>query len=180
MLLVVGVVGLVVLLASFLLDDVLEGVLDVDADGGWLSVPALGAFLTALGFAGWATDEVTGSLAPALAVGVGAGLALGGVAVAVTRLVSGGATDATPRAADLQGKPATILTPVPAGALGEAVLHQSGARRKVSARAADGGAIPSGTAVRVVAVESETLVVVQPEHEFWADEGPHPDREDLR
>jgi membrane-bound ClpP family serine protease len=169
-LLAVGVLGLLLLVSSFFLDDLLGGAADLDS--GWISLPAVGAFLAALGFVGWAAVGTTDSTAAGAVIGLAAGLGVGGAAVAATRFLRGGSTDATPRAADLQGKQATVLTPVPPDGFGEVVLHHLGTRLKVSARTEAGNPIAAGVGVRVVSVESDTLVTVEPEAEFWGGTDP--------
>jgi hypothetical protein len=81
-----GIAGLVLLLLAVVLDGifdgVFDGVLDLGADG-WLSLPAVAAFVSMLGFVGAITDHTTGLGTPfAAAVGAAAG---GGTAWLVTR-----------------------------------------------------------------------------------------------
>ena len=69
-------------------------------------------------------------------------------------------TDRTPRTTDLLGAEATVLTPIPAGGLGEVTTRYLGQLTKLSARSER--AVPAGTRVVVTAVTSSTSVVVTP------------------
>jgi membrane protein implicated in regulation of membrane protease activity len=164
---VIGVLGLVVLVGSLLLGEVLDGAFesmsagfDFDA-GGVLSGPVLGAFLAAFGFGGALTMNAFGG---GVLAGVGGGLAggvvVGGLATLIVRSVMRMPTDATPRPADLVGATATVITPIPAGGLGEVTLTHLGQLTKLSARCEQ--PVPAGTRVVVTVVTSSTSVVVRP------------------
>lgn len=155
-LLVVGGVGLLLLLGGLLVGDALDGLLDGLAPGSGLT-PALGAGLAALGFGG---ALLLGPYGPTVAVLAGSVLAvvLGAGAYALTRAVLG--HDVPPvRTSDLVGVFGTVLTPIPAGGLGEVVLPQAGSRVKLSARSHE--PVPSGVPVYVTEVLSSTSVAVQ-------------------
>lgn len=160
---VVGVVGLLLLLTSLLLGDLLEGVADVfDFDGGaYLSGPAIGGFLAAFGFGAAVIDYNTdwGSGGSALG-GVGAGVVMGGVVGLVTRSLMHTPTDESTRAADLLGGRATVVTRIPEQGYGEVSLVHAGHLMKLSARA--GASLPEGTDVVITSVVSPTSVVVAP------------------
>lgn len=159
---IIGALGLAIVVASLLFGDLLDGMFEFanfDVDGGWLSTPVLGAFLTAFGFAGALLLRGPQlSLPAASAGGLAAGVALGGVTLTLVRALMNMPTDPTPRTSDLVGKIATVVTRIPEDGLGEVALTASGQRMKLSARADT--PIASGTTVVVVDVTSPTSVVV--------------------
>ncbi|KRV48898.1 hypothetical protein AQ490_23500 [Wenjunlia vitaminophila] len=160
-LLVAGIVGVVLLALSLVLDGVLEGVFDgVDAFGGLFSLPVVTAFLSMLGFVGaivLGTTEL-GAGAAAL-VGAGAGVGTAALVWWLGRALMrdrGGA----PRNEDLVGTSGSVVTAIPAGGYGEVLLHLSGQPVKLAARCAV--ALARGTEVWVEAVPSPTSVAVRP------------------
>ncbi|OWY61504.1 hypothetical protein B7486_63445, partial [cyanobacterium TDX16] len=125
--LVLGIVGVVLLLASLLLGDLFEGLfsfldgieLDLDA-GGLFSLPVFAAFLSAFGFGGYlAMSSFDESLVAGLVGGTLGGLVLGWFAYRVTRALMHMNTDATPHASDLVGKSGKVVTPLLGEAFGE-------------------------------------------------------------
>lgn len=159
--LVLGVVGLLLLLASLVLGDVLEGVLDgVELGGDWLSGTAVAAFLAAVGFAGaLATQAGLGTLG-ATGVGVAAGVAAGALAGLLTRALTREDDDVTPRSGALLGATATVVSDVPADGYGTVSLVVAGHPTRLNARSATG--LRTGQQVRVSAVLSSTAVQVDP------------------
>ena len=160
---VVGFVGIALLLLTLLLGDLFDSVFDTfefDA-GGFISGPAIGAFLAAFGFGAALIESNSDWSRGAAAVG---GLAIGGVIGAlvgvVTRSLMRIQTDATPRSADLVGARGTVVTRIPSNGMGEITLVQSGQLMKLGARADE--ILGEGTPVVVVAVLSSTSVKVQP------------------
>ncbi len=159
---VVGVAGALLILAALLLGDVLDSIFDaVDLGGGIVSAPVIGGFLAGFGFTAAVLDGALGTT-PAALLGVGAGIALGGGALLLTRSMTRMPTDPTPRAADLVGRPGVVLTGVPATGYGRVRIRSAGQGLQLNARAADGTEIPPGTGVVVVEVTSTTSVVVAP------------------
>jgi len=157
---VLGVIGLVVVGASLLVGDVLDGLLDaVDAGGGWLSAPAIGGFLAAFGFAAALAEPSLGTGAAA-GVGTGAGIVVGAGVAALTRALLRMRTDPTPRTADLVGRVGEVLLPVGPARLGRVRVTHLGQQLQLSARADE--AIPVGRQVVVVEVLSPTAVIVTP------------------
>lgn len=157
---VLGVIGLVVVGASLLVGDVLDGLLEsVDAGGGWVSAPAIGGFLSAFGFAAALAEPSLGTGAAA-AVGTGAGLVVGAGVGALTRALLRMRTDATPRTADLVGRVGDVLLPVGPDRLGRVRIPHLGQQLQLSARA-DEPILP-GRQVVVVEVLSATAVIVTP------------------
>jgi len=156
--LVLGVIGLVVVVASLLVGDVLDA-LPVDIGGGWLSAPAVGGFLAAFGFAAVLAEPALGTAAAAGA-GTGAGLLVGGAVGALARALQRMRTDATPRTADLVGRVGIVLLPAGPGRLGQVRVVHVGQPLQLSARSDQ--PIPKGTQVVVVEALSPTAVVVTP------------------
>ena len=179
--LVLGIVGVVLLLASLLLGDLFEGLfsfldgLEVDLDaGGLFSLPVLAAFLAAFGLGGAlamsATDD---TLAAGLVGGVLAGVLLGWIAWRVTRALLHMATDATPASGDLLGTQGKVVTPLRGHDLGEVLVRFGGQPVKLSARSDQELAV--GEPVVVVEVVSPTSVLVESASTFWsAQEGLDP------
>lgn len=107
-----------------------------------------------------------------LRVGDGASLVIAvplavATAYAVTylgwRLVTGSRGSSEIRPAQLVGAPAEVLTPIPAGGVGEVAATVGGQRFTGPARAAGGREIGRGAAVTVVRVVGGTLVVAAEE-----------------
>lgn len=159
--LIVGGVGFALLLASLLLDGVLDSVLpSVELPGAEVvSGPVIGAFAAAFGETGAIVSSATGAgpLTASLA-GVAAGAALGGVVALITRSLQQSGTDAAPRSSDLIGLAGTVVSDIPAEGLGTVSVRLAGAPHKLSARAAR--PLPAGTSVEVTAVLSSTAVRV--------------------
>lgn len=170
----VGGLGLIVIVASLLLGDLLEGAfesLDIDPGGGMFSTPVIGSFLAAFGFGAVLVQSASGA-GPLLAAAAGgvAGVLLGAIALWITRSLMHMGTDEPVRTTDLVGKPAAVVSAIPAGGLGEVSLVHLGQPLKLHARAEI--AVPYGTAVVVVAVTSASSVVVEPAAEFWGQPAP--------
>ncbi len=161
---VVGIIGVLLLVAFLLLDDVLEGILpDVD----WISGPAVAAFLAAFGLFGWVAEEGFEAPTPAAAVvGVAGGVGMGWFAYRLSKALMHSPTDETPRTSSLIGREGRIVTAVSAGRVGEVLVRLGGQPVKLSAMASE--ALAVGTEVVVIAVESDTKVVVEAATKFWA------------
>jgi len=163
-----GLIGVVLLVLFLVFDDVLDGVLP-DAD--WISGPALAAFLAAFGLFGWVAQEgFDASTGVAVAVGAAGGLGLGWFAYKLSAALLHSPTDETPRTATLVGQGGRVVTAVTAGRVGEVVVRLGGQPVKLSALADE--SLPVGTDVVVVAVESDTKVVVESAGRFWATDPP--------
>lgn len=160
---VIGVVGLVVVLASLILGDLLDGVfeaVDLDVGGGVFSAPVLGSFLAAFGFGAALIMFTTGVGATAGALGgLVSGLVVGGLALAMMRSLMSMPTDASMDTADLVGLTGTVVTPVPASAFGEVTIRHLGQMQKFNARSAE--PLEAGATVVVRAVLSPSSVLVE-------------------
>lgn len=171
--LVIGGAGLLVLLVSLVLGDVIDGAfegfdaLSFDVDGGGaLSGPVVGGFLAAFGFGGALGMSVASDrLVAGVAAGAASGLAVGWFAWRITAGLMHMRTDAPVRVDDLLGKLGKVVTPITAGAYGEVTVHHGGQLLKLHAQA--DGEIPTGTPVVVTAVLSPSSVKVCPESSFF-------------
>lgn len=162
--LVVGVVGLVVVGASLLFGEVLDGLFDLDFLGGDLfSVASIAAFLGAFGFGGLISLGIVDILWLAVVVGLVAGVLAAWGATSLTRWLKRGESANTFRSDSLVGATARVITDIPAGGYGEVRI---GGSRKRSARAEQ--ALPAGTEVWISAVLSPTAVEVTPVAELDA------------
>ncbi|HWL46025.1 MAG TPA: hypothetical protein VNQ73_24005 [Ilumatobacter sp.] len=173
MFVVVGAVGAVLLLVFLMFDDLLEGLLP---DNDWISGPAIGAFLAAFGLFGWTAERAFDTPRPVAATaGVAGGLALGWFAVRLSKALLHSPTDATPATRDLIGQTAQVVTPVPAGGVGEVLVRLGGQPVKLAATADEH--LARGAESVVIDTLSPTRVVVQSVSRFWAgtDEHPEPD-----
>lgn len=170
----VGLIGVAMVVGSLVLGDLLEGVfesLDIDVGGGMFSTPVLGSFLAAFGLSAVLvmTSSEAGADTAALA-GVAGGVVLASASLWITRSFMHMATDDSVRTDDVVGKPAVVVSAIPADGLGEVSLVHLGQRLKYSARSTT--PIPYGGAVVVVAVLSSSSVRVEAAEDFWGPSAP--------
>ncbi|GAA2259713.1 hypothetical protein GCM10010145_32780 [Streptomyces ruber] len=162
----VGIVGVVLLAFSLLLDGLLEGLLDGSGllDGlfdGLLSLPVIASFVSMAGFAGaiaLGTTDV-GALG-AVAVGVPAGIATGWVTYRLCRALMDDRSGAAPRGDDLIGTPGRVVTAIPADGYGEVLVRLGGQPVKLAAKSPV--AVTRGADVWVAEALSRTAVSVRP------------------
>lgn len=162
--LVIGIIGLAIVLTSLLLGDLLDGIFDafdVELAGGVFSTPVIGSFLAAFGFGAALTMYGAGVGATGGAfAGLASGLAIGGIALVMTRSLMHMPTDPTPTAGDAVGTRGTVVTSIPEGGYGEVSLRAHGQVEKYNARGT--AAIGAGQSVEVVEVLSASSVLVRP------------------
>lgn len=159
----IGVVGLVIVVLSILLGDVIDGLFELDMLGGDLfSVAGLAAFLGAFGFGGVISLALVDVTWIAVVVGVLAGLLASWGATSLTRWLKRGESNSTFRSDSMVGASARVITDIPADGYGEVRILGSGQSRKRAARST--GAIEAGTEVWVSAIVSPTAVEVTPSH----------------
>ena len=141
------------------------GHLRLGRGGAELSLPMIAGFLGAFGFGG----AIVASLLPGAGAGTWFAATLVGLVAAVPAGWLGGRllraavnlhTDATLTSSDLLGTEGVIISPVPAGGLGEVRLAVAGQPMKFYARSDQPLAL--GTRVFVIAVPSPTSVLVEP------------------
>ncbi|MCQ0023139.1 hypothetical protein M4914_09400 [Streptomyces somaliensis DSM 40738] len=158
-----GIAGLALLSLSLVFDGVMEGVLGGFGGvlDGFLSLPVVAGFVSALGFAGAITLGVTGAgVGVATGTGAAAGVVVGWGTWRFSRtLIRDGAAPA-PRGADLTGTSGSVVTAIPAGGYGEVLLYLAGQPVKYAAKAAV--PVARGTEVWVDSVLSPTSVSVRP------------------
>ncbi len=159
--LVIGGVGLLLLVLTLLLGDLVDGF--VDGFGpDWLSGTALAAFLAAVGFAGALALQAGASTGVATAVGVGAGAGAGVLAGLLTRSLTREDDGSTPRSSALADARATVVSDIPADGYGTVSLVVAGHPTRLNARTAGDVAVSTGSVVRVTAVISASAVQVEP------------------
>lgn len=158
----IGVLGLLILLLSILLGDVIEGVFNLDALGGDLfSVAGIAAFLGAFGFGGVISLAIVDVTGIAVLVGIVAGVLAAWGATSLTRWLKRGESS-TFTSDSMVGASARVITDIPADGYGEVRILGSGQSRKRAARSTE--AITAGTEVWVSAILSPTAVEVTPSH----------------
>ncbi|WP_344599669.1 hypothetical protein [Streptomyces glaucus] len=161
-----GIAGVVLLALSFVLDGVLEGLLDGVAvvDGpldGLLSLPVIAGFLSMLGFSGAIVLGTTGlGAGGATAVGVPAGAATGWCAYRLGRALARDSSGAAPRGEDLIGVTGSVVTAIPVGGYGEVLVRLAGQPVKLAARSPV--AVARGAEVWVEGTLSQSAVSVRP------------------
>lgn len=163
--LIIGIIGLVIVGASLLFGEAIEGLFDLDFLGGDLfSVAGIAAFLGAFGFGGVISLSIADVMWLAIVVGVVAGVLAAWGATALTRWLKRGENLATFRSESMIGAQARVITAIPEDGYGEVRIFVGGTSRKRAARASQ--AIPSGTEVWVSDILSPTAVEVTPTGEL--------------
>ena len=161
----IGVIGLVVVLLSILLGDVIDGVFDLDMLGGDLfSVAGIAAFLGAFGFGGVISLALVNVTWIAVVVGIVAGILAAWGATALTRWLKRSESHANFRSDALIGANARVITAIPAGGFGEVRVLGAGQSRKRAARSDI--PVPAGTEVWISGIVSPTAVEVTPAREL--------------
>ncbi|AQP45197.1 hypothetical protein [Tessaracoccus flavus] len=157
--LIIGAVGVVLVLVTLVVGDILDGVLHLDAlDSDLFSISSLAAFIGAFGFGGAIGLGVLHNMVLAVIVGLIIGsLAAWGAVSLTKKLKSDGASF---RSDSMIGHPGRVITAIPEGGYGEITISVAGHVRKITAKAEQ--AIDSGTEVWVSAILSPTAVEVTP------------------
>ncbi|MFF8939035.1 hypothetical protein ACF08O_30810 [Streptomyces paradoxus] len=161
-----GIAGVVLLALSFILDGVIEGLLDGVAvlDGivdGLLSLPVIAGFVSMLGFSGAIVLGTTdlGAVGATL-IGVPAGVLTGWIAYRLSRALLRDSSGAAPRDEDLIGTSGSVVTAIPAGGYGEVLVRRAGQPVKLSAKSPV--AVARGAEVWVEQTLSQSAVSVRP------------------
>jgi membrane protein implicated in regulation of membrane protease activity len=159
--LIIGAVGLGLIVFSLVVGEIFGDLFgDFDA-GGFLSGPAIGAFLAAFGFgAALILSGTSAGTGVAALGGLGSGIVVGGVAGFFTRSLMNMPTDGSVRSSDMTGLNGTVITRIPEEGLGEVSVSFHGQLMKMSARSSS--AVSAGTPVTITAVISPSSVVVEP------------------
>ncbi|TYL55350.1 hypothetical protein FXB39_03090 [Nocardioides sp. BGMRC 2183] len=160
--LALGIAGLVLVAASLIIGDLLDGVLDglLDAlDADWISTAVIGGFVSAFGFGAAAVDAAGAPWPVAVGVGALSGVVVGWFAWWLTRLLKDGPSDGTVTIADTVGQLADVVTPIPEQGYGVIRVRIGGHTLTYNA-SASGMAIEAGRQVNVTGVLSPTAVQV--------------------
>lgn len=157
--LVIGGVGVVLLVISVVIGDVLSGALDVLGGGADWLFGAVAGFLGAFGFVGALVLGLTDRTGLAIAVGLAAGVAIGALAAVLTRYLQRD-DQSTPRSAALVGLNGIVVNDIPAQGYGEISVVVSGHLTKLNARCPE--PLAAGSPVIIDAVLSPTSVAGVP------------------
>jgi membrane protein implicated in regulation of membrane protease activity len=164
MFIVIGLIGVILLVATLVFDDFID---ELIPGADFLSGPVLGAFLAAFGAFGWFLDDgIDAGIVLAATAAIGGGVLFGGLTYKFTRALINQPTDATPTTASLVGSQGKVVTQIPANGTGEVLVRLGGAATKYTATAAT--ELDEGSSVVVIAVESPTKVRVEAEAQFWS------------
>jgi len=156
--LVIGIIGIVLLLISLVLDGIFEA---FEFGDGPLSLTTLAAFATVFGFAGYASMGAGASAVIASFIGAVAGLIGGAMAWWLSRFFQNSDSGVAMEAGTLAGQEAYVSLGIGLGdSLGEIAFSKNGHRHTFAARAAE--PIPTGTHVVVLATITNSLVLVTP------------------
>lgn len=159
--LVLGVVGLLVLLASLVIGDHVDSAFSaLEAD--WISTAAIGGFVSAFGFGGAIADGAGAPHLVSLGVGAVSGAVVGWLAWWLTRLLKNGTSDGTVSVSDSVGMTGRVITAIPAQGYGVVRVLVGGHPLQLNASA--NAPVEPGTEVRITGVLSPTAVSV---NEVW-------------
>ncbi len=156
--LLIGAVGIVLLLVSLIVGDLLDGLLEFGGD--LFSGAALAGFLGAFGFTGALVFGQSDSMGWAIGAGIAAGVVVGLGAGWISYALKQGGDESNVRTTDLAGRTATVISAIPDQGYGEVSMVASGHITKLNARAA--APLPAGTPVTITTVLSATSVLVEP------------------
>lgn len=156
-LLVIGGIGILMLLISFVAGEALDGMLE-SVGPDFLSGLAVAGFLAAFGFVGALVLDLTDSNGAALGAGLVAGALVGVGAGKASQVLMRGGDESTVRSSGLVGLTGSVIDAIPADGLGQVSVVAAGHITRLNARADE--PLPNGTAVTVTAVLSPTSVRV--------------------
>ena len=158
-----AVAGCGFVLVALLLGQLFDG--DAGADGGFhfplLSPGGLAALAGAIGAFGLIATFGFGLADwPSVLVAVPLGFAFSYAATYVAwRVLVASSGPSAIATADLAGRDAEVITPIPAGGVGEAAALVGGQRYTAAAREVEGRDVPRGAVVTVVRLAGSTLYV---------------------
>ena len=160
---VLAVVGCGYVLVALALGQVLDA--DGGADGEFhfplLSPSGLATLAGSLGAFGLVAQYGLGLAAwPSVMVAVPLAFVFSYAATYLAwRILVGSSSTSAIAAADIAGAEAEVITPIPAGGIGEAAAFVRGQRYTAPAREVDGLAVPRGAVVSIVRLTGSTLYV---------------------
>ncbi|AFV89853.1 hypothetical protein PACID_20620 [Acidipropionibacterium acidipropionici ATCC 4875] len=159
--LIIGAVGIVILLLSLILGDLVDAFSHLDAIGGeYVSTAVIAAFIGALGFGGALVMGLTGSTGWAIGAGCGAGVLFGAGASWLTRVLKGSGSSYTPTGSELIGAEAHVISPIPQDGMGQIRLSVHGHLLTLNARSQS--PVEAGERVWISRRLSPTAVEVSP------------------
>ncbi|WP_181311914.1 hypothetical protein [Nocardioides campestrisoli] len=156
--LVIGALGLVLLVVSFVAGDLFDGAFEALA-GDVFSSAVIGAFVAAFGFGAAAAQPALGTVLAVLAGSV-TGVVFAAFAWWLTRLMTHGSSDATPSTDDTIGRDGRVITSIPDDGLGVVDILVGGHVLRLNARSEQ--PLDPGVPVHVTGVLSPTAVTVAP------------------
>ncbi|HYI57337.1 MAG TPA: hypothetical protein VEX66_04155 [Microlunatus sp.] len=158
--LVIGSLGVVLLLVTLVVGDLLSGVLDAFGGGADWMLGAVAGFLGAFGFAGAIVLGSSEGMVGAVLAGLAAGVVVGVLAAVATRHLQRGGDETTVRSSALVGLTGIVINDIPAQGYGEVSVVVAGHLTKLHARCPE--PVPAGHAVTIDTVLSPTSVSVVP------------------
>jgi hypothetical protein len=156
--LLIGVIGLVVLAASAIFGDLLDGLGGLDVP--FLSGHALAAAVAMFGFVAYLTDNAGWGTVATLGVAAVVGILVGGILGQVVRVLQNGDTDDTPSSSSIVGTRGHVTAAIAPGSYGQISVTLAGHPMRYSAMADE--PIAAGAPVEVAASLSPTSVHVVP------------------
>lgn len=134
-----------------------------DAPGVSLFSPiVMAAFVGAFGAFGLIFIQFEATKTPlrsALLAGVCSLLVAGGLVSVLRKLVRASDSSSESQVATLLGQPATVISPIPAGGVGEIAYVQAGTRYTAPARAEDALAVGNGSEVKITRIVGSQFYV---------------------
>jgi membrane protein implicated in regulation of membrane protease activity len=169
----IGAFGLLFLLAMLFVGDLFGGDHDLhmgDVGGGHgdigheggpgiFSARIMASFLTAFGVGGVVARYYDLSHPAAAGCGVVTGVVMSGVVYQFAKILYSQQASSEVRMASLIGRTAEVTVGIPQGGVGQVTLEYGGERTTQIARSKDGGAIPPGTAVVVLSLQGDSIIV---------------------
>lgn len=163
--LAIAAFGFVFLIASSVLGDLFEhGDFGHDVDGhaggpSVLSSRVLSVFVTAFGAFGAIGTHLGYGLGVSTGMGFGGGVAFGAVIYLFASFLYSQQASSHIRVDELVGRTGEVSVAIPEGGLGQIRCTLGDSVVEKVARAADGGAIPANTLVKVEQIVGETVLV---------------------
>ncbi len=122
----------------------------------------MAAFVAAFGAFGLIFSQFEATKSPVVSAGLSVVCAVfvaGTMVSALGKLVRASDSSSESRVATLIGQPATVITPIPANAVGEIAYVQAGSRYTAPAREETGAPVGSGSEVRITRIVGSQFYV---------------------
>jgi hypothetical protein len=156
--LTIGVIGLVVLAASALFDDIVDGVFGLDIP--FLSGHAISAAVAMFGFVAYLTDNAGWGTGATIGTATAVGILVGGLLGQVVRVLRHDDGEEAPSSSNIVGAQGYVTAAIIPGRYGQVALTLAGHPMRYSAMADE--PIAAGVPVEVAASLSSTSVRVVP------------------